>query len=427
MAEKRFEETFHRTLPSEMYNDLQSASFHATERRSDPNYEFDIIPEENAPPVPSPRTKQQVYGQMITPKSYDGKSNPRIWLNHYETVAEANLWSDDLKLRRVVGSLDGAAQNWYMNLRMVRQFENWAKFKEALINRFTNTMDDIMLTENIIRTRQKNNDFDSYWEQKIGLIRLTNPNMNEKELMHHMFNGLNKELRTQVLDKLIVRKCDTAAELQLLVKELVDIQNYQQEETYNPQKKGKYHSNAIVEVQKPWTPENKWTPNKNNDQKYQRLEKEIKNQSSEIIKEIKDLLTKGKRTYNNKSKIERSEERKSPDRKNVECFSCKRKGHFSNECPNKEIECYACHQKGHFANNCNKKDIECFICHEKGHISKNCSLERKPSKEKIRCYKCNEMGHYANECSSAQDKEEAAPKENPNKKDTNRGNANRRN
>ena len=421
MAEKRFEETFHRTLPSEMYNDLQSASFNPTERRSDPINDFDPFPEENAPPIPVPRTKQQVYGQMITPKSYDGKSNPRIWLNHYETVAEANLWSDDLKLRRVVGSLDGAAQNWYMNLRMIKQFENWTKFKEALINRFTNTMDDIMLTENIIRTRQKNNDFDSYWEQKIGLIRLTNPNMNEKELMHHMFNGLNKELRTQVLDKLIVRKCDTAAELQLLVKELVDIQNYQQEETYNPQRRGKYHSNAMVEVQKQWTPEKKWNQNKPNDPKYQRIEQELKNQSSDI-KEIKTLISKGKKFNNkNRAKFEEKDERQKTDRKDIECFSCKRKGHYANECKNKEIECYACHQKGHYANDCRSKDIECYACHEKGHTSKNCS------KEKIKCFNCNEIGHYANECPSAAEKKEQEKKDMSKKREINRGNANKRN
>ena len=312
MAEKHFQENFHHTLPSEMYDDLHSASFNTHERHTENINDFmtEAIPEENAPPLPFPRTKQQVYGQMITPKSYDGKSNPRIWLNHYETVAEANLWNDDLKLRRVVGSLDGAAQNWYMNLRMTNQFNEWKQFKEALISRFTNTMDDIMLTENIIRTRQKNNDFDSYWEQKLGLIKMTNPGMNEKELMHHLFNGLNKELRPKVLDKLVVRKCETAAELQALVKELIDIQNYQQEESYSPQRKGKYHSNASIEVQKPWTAGKNWNPNKFNDQKYGRLEKELKTQSSEL-KEIKSLITKGKRVQ--KTRNERSNQEKPSD------------------------------------------------------------------------------------------------------------------
>ena len=408
MAEsnKQFEETFHHTQPTEFYDDLNSASFpitHEKQQESNPFY-----PEQTAPPVPEPRSKQQVYGQMINPKSFDGKTNPRIWLNHYETVAEANLWNDDLKLRRVIGSLDGAAQNWFMNLKLTRQSLNWNQFKDALINRFTNTMDDLMLADNILRTRQKNNDFDSYWEQKLGLIKITTPEMNDKDLMHHMFMGLNKELRSKVLDKLIVRKCETPNELHALIKELIDIELYQQEENYSPQRKNRYHSNAYVEVKKEWKPWNKPTGS------YQpntwKIEKEIR--------EMKDLLTEAKNFtdadgrkgeihtigarlnsqgvypgyFNNKiGRVEKDlNDLKLDLERNVGKWPRKKPNNQMNRDKDwkDKIECFKCHSKGHYANECNKNCMEkakttkvkqgltCFVCNKEGHFAKNCPSKK---------------------------------------------------
>ena len=353
MAEnKTFEENFHHTRPVEMYDDLNSASFAVNSIEKQPQ-QNPFLPEVSAPPLPGPINRSQVYGQMITPKSYDGKTNPRIWLNHYETVSEANLWNNDLKLRRVIGSLDGPALQWYMNLRMSNQITEWNQFKEAVINRFTNTMQDIMLTENIINSRQKNNDFDSYWEHKLGLIKLTNPGMSEKDLMNHLFNGLNRELKAKVADKLIVRKCETASELQKLVKDMIDTQdNYQTEDNGRYQKKYKYHSNAFVDV-KPnrryWTPHIDRSPIRNDNtgernhrsftpgfrkensfHKMKKLEKEL-----DTIKEKLEDTNNGERR---KNKTFETNKKNNDWKNNIICFNCHKKGHFAKECKEKSEE-----------------------------------------------------------------------------------------
>lgn len=322
MAEKKFEEIFHHTQPMGFYDDLNSQSYQLTNKTDN-----DQIPEKVAPPVPVGRPGSQIYGSAIIPKSYDGKTNPRIWLNHYETVAEANLWPADIKLKRVIGSLDGAAQSWYMNQRLSRSFVNWNQFKDALISRFTNTLDDIMLTVNIIRTKQKNNDFDLYWEQKVGLIRLTSPNMSEKELMHHLFTGLNKDLKAKVMDKLTVRKCENAAELQALVKEIIDIENYQKDEmTSKSFGKNNYHSNAKIEAESHY--ENQLQEYKRNNVKIGKLEKELK--------KLKEILIGSNVNLDQINEAEESEE-------NTEVRNWK-----------DLVECFKCHEKGHFARDCNE-------------------------------------------------------------------------
>ena len=48
--------------------------------------------------------------------------------------------------------------------------------------------------------KQRGIDFDNHWENKLGLIRLTSPKMSEKELVAHMFTGLNRDLRMSVME-----------------------------------------------------------------------------------------------------------------------------------------------------------------------------------------------------------------------------------
>ena len=61
------------------------------------------------------------YGQMIEPADYDGSTNPKNWLAHYELVSEANLWNDESKISHIVGTLKSAAGLWYSNLN--REFK----------------------------------------------------------------------------------------------------------------------------------------------------------------------------------------------------------------------------------------------------------------------------------------------------------------
>jgi hypothetical protein len=287
----------------------------------------DKIPDSVAPPLPAEGIRPKAYGTAIVPKTYDGKTNPRVWLNHYETVADANLWLPDMMLKRVIGSLDGAAQSWFMNQRLSSQFDNWNKFRDGLISRFTNTLDDIMLTQNIIQTKQRNCDFDKYWEEKMGLIKLTSPNMSEKELMHHLFTGLNKELKDKVLDKLTIRKCETSADLQALIKEIVDIQCYQQSEnTNNINRRMRYHTNAHIEGEGQVPVD--WEKINRDNRRYLKLEREMQN--------LKEMMKNNAKV----SDLEPSGVQGEPSEKNwkklITCYNCHEKGHFAKECSNNQ-------------------------------------------------------------------------------------------
>ena len=231
-----------------------------------------------------------------------------------------------MKIRRIVGSLDGAASSWYQNQRLVGNKLTWKAFKGALINRFTNSLDDYMLTENLLRTKQKANDFDSYWEEKMGLIKLSSPEMKEKELMHHMFDGLTKELRNQVMGILPFRSCDTAEQLKMLIKELQDIDSYKKADGgSNPMRHKRYPSGAYVEEGE------------------SKKAEEINKLSSEIRRLKKELaeLSKASKADDPENETESEDEKDGKDGQNDEevneCLQCGILGHQSWECE-QEIE-----------------------------------------------------------------------------------------
>ena len=82
MAEKTEIGQIHHTDPSLLYDDIQSVSYATenNEHRTMPTFDAQ---EPTAPPMPMSRQRPQMYGTMINPKTYDGKTNPKIWLNHY--------------------------------------------------------------------------------------------------------------------------------------------------------------------------------------------------------------------------------------------------------------------------------------------------------------------------------------------------------
>ena len=323
---EKFRDNVHQTQPSEVYCDFQSGDFevpHTSKAES--------IPEGNAPPLPMDRYQQKGFCQMLTPVDYFGKTHPKLWLRHYELVSEANLWKNDLKLCRVIGTLKGAAQLWYVNLRVSYEEKgrklDWTGFKDELIMRFGNRFDGFMNTIDIMNTPMKKDDFDIYWEEKIGKIKMDTPEMSEKVIMNHMFDGLPQKLKLQVMDSFAFCRIETPSELHTIIKKLLDIEMYKDKNgAINQAKRELYNTSTFHESNAEYDPKKGVFTSKDNNWK---LEKHI----VDLTKVISDLVKI--QTPKKEGETVQSSS-KSDWLKTVECFNCHQMGHLSKYCPAKQ-------------------------------------------------------------------------------------------
>ena len=196
---------FHRTMPT------------IPEDISTPPYE---VPHEE------PRVNQIMLG-LITPTSYDGTTDPREWLSYFNDVAEANLWNDDFKFKRLISCLKGAPLQWYRNEKSRNPSFNFTQFRRGLIEKYTNECDQFLSQINIMRMNQrKDQSLNEYWENKLSLIEMTAPTMSVAEKITHLFNGLNQDLYRKVISKYMTSRPETLEEMYRIIKRADDAMNF---------------------------------------------------------------------------------------------------------------------------------------------------------------------------------------------------------
>ena len=349
---------------------LESASVYAEHM---PNYQ------RPAPPIPedgpsTPRYEvpneqrnisQIMYGGLINPIPYNGSTDPRQWLSYYSDVSDANLWSEDVKFKRLISCLEDAPLQWYRNEKQRNPTFNWTQFRRGLIEKYTNECDSFLSELNIMRRVQERNEpFNSYWENKRSLIELTAPQMSTKEKITQLFNGLRKELYDRVLPKYMATKPETLEEMYKLIKRADDAINFSQlrgKELSNTQQTPREY------VKQPYTGKNF------NQKDGQRFRKqglgEIKGLVDEYLSQqlSKIGLAEGQNAKNRTVRFTEPKERANNDFRSNNGRNYGERNKFSNNTgtpsnqskfqgrPMEEVQCWHCNDFGHFANRCPKK------------------------------------------------------------------------
>ena len=186
-------------------------------------------PRYEAPPEQH-RLNQIMYHGIINPTVYDGTTDPRVWLADYEDVADANLWDEDVKFKRLVSCLKGAPRIWFANEKKNNPAFNWIQFSRGLVANYTNSCDGLMSSINIMRRKQKKNEpFNNYWESKLNQIELTAPNMSIQEKMTHLLNGLKPELEAKIIPRYMASQPQTMGDLYQMIKRTDDAMAFTQQ------------------------------------------------------------------------------------------------------------------------------------------------------------------------------------------------------
>jgi hypothetical protein len=209
------------------FHHLENMSIYADVR--DPKEPLPSIPEDDdSKPSSILQREENNYTQMmymglVGADSYDGTGDPIKWIMHYHSVASANLWDKKIMFYRLVSYLKGAPRAWYENERLLDPAFGWDQFEQGLIERYSNEFDTIFAKNQIINRRQgKDESFNSYWEEKLSLIRLNDPSMPISDQIVYLFHGLTPELTSKTVGKFLSKKPQNIKELYLLIKRAAD-------------------------------------------------------------------------------------------------------------------------------------------------------------------------------------------------------------
>jgi hypothetical protein len=324
---------------------------------------------------PTPPLKQMMYGGLINPQIYDGNVDPQQWIDEYNYVADANMWNEDVKFKRLISCLEGAPRIWFFNERRRNPRFDWQQFREGLVQKFTNTCDKFMVQTRIMRrVQQKDENFNIYWESKLQLIEMYAPTMLESDKLAHLINGLEENLQKRVLQKYLSGRPQTVMELYNLIKVTSDAYNYTSSKFDSDKKNRSIDSTEPAEIsQRVERSQPKRDGYRNRQgERVDKLIKTLEGLTTKISQQQKGRSNWNPRRnrYNNpqyqnqRNKEEGNDKTRqdtnpqmntNQDLSQVICYSCGKRGHYSRNCSNKQTLCYYCGTRGHYADSCPNK------------------------------------------------------------------------
>jgi hypothetical protein len=319
-----------------------------------------------------------VYSGIILPERYDGSSDPQVWLDDYNDIAAANLWNENDKFMRLISVLDGAPKDWFRNERKRNPRFNWQFFSEGLVEKYTNRVDSLMAHTRIMqRVQGKNEDLNSYWESKLGLIERVSPFMTTSEKISHMFNGLKPQLCSKIISKYVGTPPESLEQFYVMCKRAEDAYSFVQPRAEVTQRRAHFevteepeagtsrraNKNTITqaeqllrsmqgmynrlearekELRRQAQRQNEWNPRR--DFRDNGNRREPPNMRDERNQRDNRNMSRDNRRYNPPSnsprqltdEIRQTEERSRRDLSTIQCYYCKEMGHYANNCEKRE-------------------------------------------------------------------------------------------
>jgi hypothetical protein len=373
----------HRLDPDNTYSDAGSASYTPTTAEPTQNTTgFQPIPFQNAPSAPpSTPPRPQFNSSIIQPPVYDGTSDPALWIKEYELIAAANAWDDVIKVKRLIGALNGAPKLYFISALDHNQNLTWFEFRTGLIKRFTNTNENDTSIASILSRKQKDNEsFNDYWFTKLQLIETKRPHLPTADKKHLLLEGLKPSLHARIMEKLIIRPTNNLDELRDIAKQTSDLMTTRQTPpSDNYRRKPKNEYSYFAESSQNPTPQRRFAyqqPNRNPNfiprQQYERRNMNVTNtqannrtsqrnddqynQLSKQINELRGVMMRQHRQtvhqsqtenpirekfyYNRGGPTKTNQNREQTRTDNMEkketkfiCFRCNEPGHYANKCP----------------------------------------------------------------------------------------------
>ncbi|KAI1303026.1 hypothetical protein HDE_02481 [Halotydeus destructor] len=157
----------------------------------------------HTPPVTQTENKDRIVitSSNIHPPPFDGETgNVDDWIETLEMTAVANEWSDETKMNRVPAYLTGPARQFYLDYRHrhskleaseLGNDNGWSHFKTSLRQTFGFFDTAISNFDAMQRRKQQlGENAMAYFLSKLSLIRKYNPNMDEREKVLLITQGL---------------------------------------------------------------------------------------------------------------------------------------------------------------------------------------------------------------------------------------------
>ena len=339
---------------SELHH-LESASVYAEgmERRAVPSIPNDELFNISTPKYEMPKinlidkpSNEMIYGGLLPlPKPFNEPLEPQTWLNEYEDIADGNNWDDQMKFRRVFACLEGGSKQWYSNEKRSNPDFNWQLFKEGLVSKFRNKCNPLM-SEIIIQNRKqgKGESLNSYWQDKIHLITIYDPEMPTKSQMTNLFNGLEPSLKSRIVKKFVDETPPNVKELYEMVKSEYDSSAFAGVSTRKVRFEGEGENEEAAKPKETKqaleTPRQKSDPMLKNlmyrmDSLTNEVRKMASQQYSRPPRPMGSTATPGDQAVRTQSTTSRPQ-LTARNLDSVQCWFCNGFGHYANKCPKKE-------------------------------------------------------------------------------------------